>query len=1180
VSAATLPRVAPARRGILWLLETPVGLFAMFAVAFAIRVAIAPHIGFVADLSYFKSWSSELARIGPRHFYAADRVADYPPGYLYLLWLVGKVTATPGYLAVKLPPILADLGIAWVAGTFAARLAPRATTERYPVRALAAAAVLFNPAVIALSAVWGQVDSVPAFFVLASLLLLYTRTPTLHRELGAFLLFGVAFSMKPQAGFALPVMVYALYRRHVHRRSGRGLAEGLLTIGALGIASLAVVVVTGLGFDLGPTALYRFIQRSASEHPVTSANAFNLWGLIGSWRNDSTGTHVMSLAGVHVLWLGTLLFLAAAAVVLWRVHGELEHGAIESRLLLLGSALTSLLGYALLTRMHERYVFTSLVLFAPLVFARPFRWVYGLLSAALLLNLWFAFSYYNRDIPGQSLRWEPVYGWLYGGFAFDTWQKKLISGLFTAGALLVAWQGFAWLRRVPVPPVETAAEGDEAAGAAWPVWLAGLAVVFGLVVLRGETRVAENLNDSSFHLLMVRWAEGQIHQGRLPLDGWFPYLSLGSSFFHHYQSLPQTLTALGAVATGAGAQTVYLWTMYVLLATWPLSVYMGARLLGWDRWTAGAAAAVSPLVVSTPGYGFEHGSYVWQGYGVYSQLWAMWLMPLAWGLSWRAVREGRRYALAALAVALTIACHFIAGYLVLLTIGVWVIVLGRGFWRHAGRGALVGVGALAIASWTLVPLIQDTKWSNQSEYYKGTIFNDSYGARTVLHWLFHGQLFDAGRFPVLSLLVLGGVVACAVQARRDPRARALLGVFALSLALFFGRPTWGRALDLLPGMADIQVHRFVMGVDMAGILLAGVGLAVGLRWAQRALRGLSPSGAAACAVGLGVLVLAPAWVERLHYDNRGAADIRVQRSYDATTGHQIDRLLAIVKKQGGGRVYAGDRANWGADYRIGYVPMHAWLADHGIEAIGFTFRTVQSLSTDPEAAFDETNPAQYQMFDVRWLLLPADRPPPVPATLVASGGGSRLYRVDTSGYFQVVDRAAAIRENRSDVANASAAFRSTNLASRSIYPGVAFAGGAAPPPTFKGPSPPSGPAGVVISQHAALADGTFDATVDAGRTAVVLLKATYDPRWSVTVDGVPAKAVMMAPSLVGVQVGPGTHTVAFHYEPYADYPLLFGAGLLALVFLVAAGARGFLGTTTARGGSAGTASKPSSSPTT
>jgi Gpi18-like mannosyltransferase len=1174
VSTATLPGAEPAREGLrrlAWTLDTPAGLAAMFVAAFAIRIAIAPHVGFFYDLGYFRQWASELAHIGPRHFYTADPVADYPPGYLYVLWLIGKVTATPGYLALKLPPILADLGIAWVAGTFASRLAPAETNRRLPVRALVAAAVLFNPAVIALSAVWGQVDAVPAFFVLASLLLLFTKTPTLQREIGAFLLFGIALSMKPQAGFALPVMLYAVYRRRT----------ALAAAGAT-LVSLAVVLATGLGFGLGPRALYDFFQRSAAEHPVTSANAFNLWGLVGSWRNDQSGANVMSLAGVHALRIGILLFAVAVVAVLWRLRRELAAGAVEARAYVLAAAVTSLLGYTLLTRMHERYAFTSVVLFAPLVFARPLRWAYGLLSAALLLDLWYAFAYYNSQVHVQALRFEPLYGWLYGGFAFDTWQKKLISGLFTAGALVVAWRGFGWLRDVPAPAVPTAEAAQERAEPAagwWPAALGGLAVVLGLVILRGETTPAQNLNDSSFHLLMVRWAEGQIHNGRLPLDGWFPYLSLGSSFFHHYQSLPQTLTALAAAVSGMGAQTAYLWAVYLLLATWPVSVYLGARLLDWDRWTAGAAAAVSPLIVSTPGYGFEHGSYVWQGYGVFSQLWAMWLMPLAWGLSWQAVSRGRRYAAAAAAVALTVACHFIAGYLVLLTIGVWVVVLGRGFVRHAARGALVGVGALAIASWALVPLIEDSKWSNRSVYYTGTFFNDSYGARKALHWLFHGQLFDAGRFPVLSLLVLAGAVAC-VRAWREPRARALLGIFALSLALFFGRPTWGRALDLLPGMKDVQIHRFVMGVDMAGILLAGVGLGALLRWAHRRSRGLSPAVAGAAAVGLAVLVLAPAWVERIHYDNRGAAMIRAQQTVDKTSGVALDRLLAIVKERGGGRVYAGDRANWGTDYKVGYVPVHAWLADRGIDAIGFTFRTVQSLSTDPEAAFDETNPAQYQMFDVRWLLLPSGHPPPVPAKLVASSSGNDLYQVSTSGWFQVVDRAPAIAMNRTDVAAASNAFRSSDLASRSIYPGVAFAGGAAPPATFAGSAPPAGPAGLVLSQDARPADGVFDASVDARRTAVVLLKASYDPRWSVTVDGHPAKTSMMAPSLVGVEVGPGTHEVAFRYRPYGSYPLLFVLGLGALVGLFFAGRRGLLTATTARGGSDGTSSNPSSSPTT
>jgi hypothetical protein len=244
------------------------------------------------------------------------------------------------------------------------------------------------------------------------------------------------------------------------------------------------------------------------------------------------------------------------------------------------------------------------------------------------------------------------------------------------------------------------------------------------------------------------------------------------------------------------------------------------------------------------------------------------------------------------------------------------------------------------------------------------------------------------------------------------------------------------------------------------------------------------------------------------------------------------------------------RGNWGADYRVGSVPVHAWLADRGIDAIGFVFRTITSLSTDVEVAFDENNPAQYQMLNIRYVILPSDRKPTVPAKLIASSGRHRLYEVKTSGYVQVVDRAPSVFADRTTIEPGSQAFRASDLASRNIYPSVAFAGASALPQTFSGSNPPAGPPGSVLTQSNTLADGVFDATVNARRRSVVLLKATYDPRWTVTVDGVHAKTEMMAPSLVGVEVGPGRHLVRFKYKPYAGYPLLFAIGALALLGLI------------------------------
>ena len=171
---------------------------------------------------------------GTAHFYVHGQFQDYPPGYLYLLWLTGKVSAAPGYLLLKLPAVLADLGLAWVAGTFATRIAPARLTRRWPVRTLVTASVLFNPATFGLSAILGPGGLGTGAVVLGALLLLFTGERSPARDAAAFLLFAIAFAMKPQVGVVLPVMLYALYRRYLYRRARAERLEGALTIAAVG----------------------------------------------------------------------------------------------------------------------------------------------------------------------------------------------------------------------------------------------------------------------------------------------------------------------------------------------------------------------------------------------------------------------------------------------------------------------------------------------------------------------------------------------------------------------------------------------------------------------------------------------------------------------------------------------------------------------------------------------------------------------------------------------------------------------------------------------------------------------------------------------------------------------------------------------------------------------------------
>ena len=115
-----------------------------------------------------------------------------------------------------------------------------------------------------------------------------------------------------------------------------------------------------------------------------------------------------------------------------------------------------------------------------------------------------------------------------------------------------------------------------------PRAVVGLACVFCLVILRGETTAGEQPQRQR-----VPPADGALgrradREGTIPLDGWYPDLSLGSSFFHHYQSLPHTLTALIARthrrerpdAPTSGSCTS-------CSRSGRSAVYLAARLLGW-----------------------------------------------------------------------------------------------------------------------------------------------------------------------------------------------------------------------------------------------------------------------------------------------------------------------------------------------------------------------------------------------------------------------------------------------------------------------------------------------------------------------------------------------------------------------------------------------------------------------
>ncbi|MGQ0551514.1 MAG: hypothetical protein ACT4PY_17810, partial [Armatimonadota bacterium] len=96
-----LTDVEPAERDVrLW--------WTLAAAAVLLRFVIMPYGGFPVDIGTFKAWANHLAERGPAAFYGAG-FADYLPGYLYVLWVIGEINTIvrfndPAFLfALKLP---------------------------------------------------------------------------------------------------------------------------------------------------------------------------------------------------------------------------------------------------------------------------------------------------------------------------------------------------------------------------------------------------------------------------------------------------------------------------------------------------------------------------------------------------------------------------------------------------------------------------------------------------------------------------------------------------------------------------------------------------------------------------------------------------------------------------------------------------------------------------------------------------------------------------------------------------------------------------------------------------------------------------------------------------------------------------------------------------------------------
>ena len=1088
------------------------GLVLVLLAGLAIRVVALGGKGYPSDPAEVARWAQGVHDYGLADFYA-QIAGGYYPAVLYLLWpLAAFLSGDALFVAVKAIAIPFDLAT----GVALYVLARHYATERTGV--IAAALYVLNPASIIGGALWGQLDVIGALAMLGAVVALGER-----RWLLAGLLTVVGGMVKATFGIVAlvvgtVVLLEALRRPRDWRPPVRAMA-----------GALAGYALVGLVLRLSPLAYLDLVREGALRFAYTSLDAFNLWAAVaGFFQPDEPYVRI----GIGLLLVG---LTAAVAPLWWRR---------DTAALLAVSGAVVLAFYFLPTRVHERYFFPAIVLFAPLAAARPrLRLPYVVMSLAFAATLGYALwdgPYGHRLLP---LGLDGVLFSRAGVYAI---------GLALAGSSawllwLLARGECTYVPGVSGQPPSRVAPGPPAPALIWrpPGWLGAVPVLVLVVVafhalsLWPELTPAVDLNDGNYHLRLIARAADAIGRGEHPFDNWLPDLELGFPVFLYYQQLPHLfVVALGAVTFGAiDLRTIFDVVRYLLLVSLPLTAFASLRWMGMSRTAAAAAAVAATLFSADHRFGLEYDSYLWRGYGLYTQLWAVHLSFIALAALYRLLQRRGALVPAVLATAALVLVHLLYGYMLAIS-GLVIALVGvrRANVRRRSIGlALVGLLASAIAAYLVPPYLGAQAYLDVSPYLPRFRW-DSFGAPTILGWLVSGDLFDHGRPPVLTLLTAIGIVVAVV--RRDRIALTALALFGTWLVLYFGRATYGPLADLLPLSNGLPVHRFIGSVQIAAALLVGIAA----EWLVRAISArLPPTRAALAAAALAVVLLGPVLGERWGYASVDRAWIdetfaRVDADTDASA---IIGTLATLPP---GRVYAGLKSNWGQtlDFATSFRGAHLFdvLTARGFDVVrppSFSF----SLNSDLLFDFDDSRPADYQVFDARYVIAPPTVRLPPELRALARTGRYVLYEAPTTGYATYV--AIASREHpgsQADLLTRQRAWLASSDPAAGRYLRLDF------PAALEVAAPADG-CGRAAYEREQVLPARLEVTVFCPEAAALAFKVTFHPNWRVTVDGAVQPAFMVSPSYLAVALPPGRHVVVAEYTAaQSRTPLLFLGGVV------------------------------------
>ena len=368
-------------------------------VGLILRIIIAPLIeGHPSDIACFKSWANLAASQGLLNFYKTDMFVDYPPGYIYILYVCGYIknlfslnfNSAAFVTLLKAPAILSDILFSII--IFRLGKKPLGVI----VASILAVLYVFNPAVLFNSSIYGQIDSLFALLIFMALLFAFK-----DRLIIASVIFAAALSVKPQALIFAPIGIYTLIEKTIQ-------SKNLKTAGLSILSMILTFIVIILPFAIEQNFFWIFnlYGKTLSSYQYASVNAFNLFALLGA--NGVNENNILFLFSYKIWgYISTIVIVVSSVFLFFKSRHKSKPFFIA---MLIMAAF-----FVLSSRMHERYIFPVLGLtLLNYIYTKDKRFLFlfvgfsltAFLNQALLIDLIFtkkSFWFHPNDLIMRAL---------------------------------------------------------------------------------------------------------------------------------------------------------------------------------------------------------------------------------------------------------------------------------------------------------------------------------------------------------------------------------------------------------------------------------------------------------------------------------------------------------------------------------------------------------------------------------------------------------------------------------------------------------------------------------------------------------------------------------------------------------------------------------------------------------